>query len=132
MPNSKQTIAVVDDDEFVRKSLGRLLRSAGYEVEAFASAEALLESLTDRRLACLILDIRMPGLNGLELYQQLAANKKQLPTIFISAHQDELVHARTAAPNAMGFLLKPFDSEDLMAAVRAAVNGNEITEETPT
>lgn len=132
MPNSKQTIAVVDDDEFIRKSLGRLLRSAGYQIETFASAEAFLESLPDRRPACLILDIKMPGVSGIELFQELVANKKQPPTIFISAHEEELVCARTGAPNAMGFLLKPFDSDDLMAAVRAAVNGNEIAKETPT
>ena len=132
MPNSKLTIAVVDDDELIRKSLGRLLRSTGYEVETFASAEAFLESLSDRRPACLILDIRMPGLNGIELYRAMVAKKTQPPTIFISAHEEELVRARTDAPNVMGFLLKPFDSEDLMAAVRAAVNGNEIAKGTPT
>ena len=132
MPNSKLTIAVVDDDELIRKSLGRLLRSIGYEVETFASAEAFLESLSDRRPACLILDIRMPGVSGLELYLELVASQELLPIIFVSAHKEELVRARTDAPNAMGFLLKPFDSDDLMAAVRAAVNGNEFAKGTPT
>jgi FixJ family two-component response regulator len=131
MPDSKQVIAIVDDDELVRKSLGRLLRSAGYQAEAFASAEAFLESLSDRCPACLILDIKLPGLSGIDLYQELVVSKKQPPTIFISAHENELVRARDEAPNAAGYLLKPFDSEDLMLALRAAVNGNEISEETP-
>jgi FixJ family two-component response regulator len=132
MPDSKKIIAIVDDDEFIRKSLSRLVRSAGYQVEAFASAEAFLESLSDRRPACLILDKKMPGVSGIELYRALVATNQPPPTIFISAHEEELLRARDEAPNEAGFLLKPFESDDLLLALRAAVNGNEITEETPT
>jgi FixJ family two-component response regulator len=132
MPDSKQIIAIVDDDEFIRKSLSRLVRSAGYPVEAFASAEAFLESLSDRRPACLILDIQLSGLSGVELYRAIVASNKPPSTIFISAHEDELLRVRGEFPNVAGFLLKPFDAEDLMLALRTAVNGNEISEETPT
>ena len=132
MSNSMRIVAIIDDDEFIGKSLGRLLRSAAFHFETFASAEAFLESLPDHQPDCLILDIQMPGLSGIELYRQLADQDKGLPTIFISAHQEQLARARNEAPGEAGYLLKPFDSDELIAAVQMAFNGNQSPEETPT
>ena len=131
MSNSMRIVAIIDDDEFIGKSLGRLLRSATLHYETFASAEAFLESLPDRQPDCLILDIQMPGLSGIELYRQLADHDERRPTIFISAHQDQLARARKEAPGEAGYLLKPFDSDELLAAVQTALNGNQSPEESP-
>jgi FixJ family two-component response regulator len=125
-------VAIVDDDEFIGKSLGRLLRSAAFHFETFASAEAFLEFLPDGQPDCLILDIQLPGLSGIELYRRLSDHDEGLPTIFISAHKDQLTRARKEAPGEAGYLLKPFDSDELIAAVQSALNGNQSPEETPT
>ena len=114
-------ISVVDDDDSVRESLGGLIRSVGFAVKAFASAE---EFLTSDRLPdtdCLILDVRMPGMNGLELQRQLAASHMSIPVIFITAHGDEETRVRALNGGAVDYLLKPFSEEALLNAMDAAL-----------
>ena len=114
-------ISVVDDDDSVRESLGGLIRSVGFAVKAFASAE---EFLTSDRLPdtdCLILDVRMPGMNGLELQRQLAASHMSIPVIFITAHGDEETRVRALNGGAVDYLLKPFSEEALLNAINTAL-----------
>ncbi len=117
-------VFVVDDDASVRVALGRLIRSAGLEVETFVSAEDLLETWPSDSAGCLILDVQLPGLSGLELQSKLAALGSTVPTIFITAHDDP--DARTQALNggAEEFLEKPFDDEDLLGAINTALEAN--------
>ncbi len=117
-------VFVVDDDASVRVAIGRLIRSAGLAVETFASAEDLLETWPSDPSGCLILDVQLPGLSGLELQNELAALGSTVPIIFITAHDDP--DARTQALNggAAGFLEKPFDDGDLFAAIHSAIESN--------
>ena len=114
-------ISVVDDDYSVRESLQCLIRSFGLAVEAFASAEEFLKSdhLPDTR--CLILDVRMPGMNGIELQRRLVASHREIPVIFITAHGDETARSQALRDGAVGYLLKPFTEEALLNAMRAAL-----------
>ena len=116
-------ISVVDDDESVRRALGNLLSSVGYQVELFASAEEFLNAGHLHDTDCLILDVRMPGMSGLELQQRLAATNYLIPIIFITAHaSDEEARRRALEAGALDFLLKPFSEESLLNAVRAAMH----------
>ena len=114
-------ISVIDDDDSVRESLQCLIRSFGFAVEAFASAEEFLKSdhLPDTR--CLILDVRMPGMNGIELQRRLVASHREIPVIFITAHGDETARSQALRDGAVGYLLKPFTEEALLNAMRAAL-----------
>jgi FixJ family two-component response regulator len=114
-------ISVVDDDDSVRESLGGLIRSVGFAVKVFASAEEFLNSDHLRNTDCLILDVRMPGMNGLELQRQLAASYCKIPIIFITAHGDEEVRSRALNGGAVDYLLKPFSEEALLNAIDAAL-----------
>jgi FixJ family two-component response regulator len=114
-------ISVVDDDDSVRESLGGLIRSVGFAVKVFASAEEFLNSDHLRNTDCLILDVRMPGMNGLELQRQLAASYSKIPVIFITAHGEEEVRARALNGGAVDYLLKPFSEEALLNAIDAAL-----------
>lgn len=116
-------ISVVDDDVSVRRALGNLISSVGYQVELFASAEEFLNSGHLHDTDCLILDVRMPGLSGLELQQRLAATHYLIPIIFITAHaSDEEARRRALEAGALDFLLKPFSEESLLNSVRAAIH----------
>ena len=114
-------ISVVDDDDSVRESLRGLIRSVGFAVKVFASAEEFLNSDHLRNTHCLILDVRMPGMNGLELQRQLAASDRKIPVIFITAHGDEEVRSRALNGGAVDYLLKPFSEEALLNAIDAAL-----------
>ncbi len=114
-------ISIVDDDASNREAVSTLLSSAGFTVETFASAEDFLASGHLHQTRCLILDLRMPGMNGLELQQQLAAAKYRIPIIFITAQNDEAVRTRALQAGAIGFLPKPFREEALLVAVRVAL-----------
>jgi len=114
-------IYVVDDDESVRKSLRRLLRSMGYEVESFASGAQLLARLPLVSDGIVILDLRMPVLNGLDVQRELRARGASAPVIFITAHEDEEAHETAMACGAIGFVRKPFDESVLMVLVEHAV-----------
>ncbi len=117
-------VFVVDDDASVRVALGRLMRSAGLEVETFASAEDLLEAWPSGPSGCLILDVQLPGLSGLELQSKLAALGSTVPIIFITAHDDPDGRTQALNDGAAGFLEKPFDDEALLAAIHTALEAN--------
>ena len=114
-------VAIVDDDELLRSALQGLLKSAGLPARSFASAEEFLDSGQQGHPACLIADIRMPGMSGLELQAKLNAEHCRIPTIFITAHGDEKMRMQALRAGAVEFLPKPFDDEVLLASVRAAL-----------
>jgi FixJ family two-component response regulator len=114
-------ISIVDDDESVREALKSLLKSVGFKAEAFASAEEFLNSGHLNGTACLILDVRMPGMSGVELQDRLTASHEEVPIVFISAHADEEARARSLECGAVDFLQKPFSDEALLNAINAAV-----------
>lgn len=116
-----QKISIVDDDESVREALKSLLKSVGFMAVAFASAEEFLNSGHLPATVCLILDVRMPGMSGIELQDRLTASHGGLPIVFISAHADEDARARALASGAVDFLQKPFSEEALLNAIDAAV-----------
>ena len=116
-------ISVVDDDHSVRESLARLIRSVGFSVQVFGSAEEFLSAGQGREADCLILDIRMPGMNGLELQRELSATDRDLPVIFITAHaSDEEVRARAIGAGAVDYLLKPLKEEEVLKAIDMALS----------
>lgn len=114
-------VVVVDDDEAFRSALGRLLKSAGFPVQSFASAEDFLKSGQQQVTGCLITDIRMPGMSGLELQAKLNSDRCSIPTIFITAHGDERMRLQAMRGGAVKFLSKTFDGETLLEAVRVAL-----------
>ena len=114
-------ISVVDDDDSVRESLSGLIRSVGFGVMVFASAEEFLNSSHLSDTNCLILDVRMPGMNGLELQRRLAASHRSIPVIFITAHGDEEARVRALNGGAVEYLLKPFSEEALLKAIDTAL-----------
>ena len=115
-------VAIVDDDELVRSALEGFLRAAGFRARAFASAEEFLESGEQYQTACLIVDVRMPGMSGLELQARLNADRVNIPTIFITAHGDTRTRMQALNAGAIEFLAKPFDHDALLANVRSALN----------
>ncbi|MEA2660324.1 MAG: hypothetical protein QOF64_3189 [Candidatus Binatota bacterium] len=114
-------ISVVDDDESVRESLSGLIRSVGFGVMVFASAEEFLGSTRLLDTDCLILDVRMPGMSGIDLQRQLAASHTSIPVIFITAHGDEEARVRALNGGAVDYLLKPFSEEALLKAIDTAL-----------
>ncbi len=114
-------IAIVDDDDALRNSLDNLLRSVGFRTQDFSSAEAFLHANQAHETACLILDVRMPGINGLELQRQLEAVGWRIPIIFVTAHADDNARARALAAGAVAFLYKPCREEELLNAIDAAL-----------
>ena len=118
---SLPVISVVDDDESIRQSLGGLMRSVGFGVKVFSSAEEFLNSGDPRNTGCLILDVRMPGMDGFELQRRLEASQYEIPVIFITAHGDEELRRRALIAGAVDYLLKPFTEEALLNAVQAAL-----------
>jgi FixJ family two-component response regulator len=121
MHRNSSFVAVVDDDELMRSALQGLLKEAGFSVSAFASAEEFLSSDQHRQAACLIADIRMPGMSGLDLQARLNAEQIKVPTIFITAHGDARMRMQALRAGAVEFLTKPFDDEVLVDRVRAAL-----------
>src|SRR5690242_10122922 len=114
-------VAIVDDDDLMRSALQGLLRAVGLPAQAFASAEEFLKSGQQHQAACLITDIRMPGISGLELQARLNAEHCRIPTIFITAHDDGQMRMRALRAGAVEFLAKPFNDEALLETVRAAL-----------
>ena len=121
--NPKPLIAVVDDDSSLRESTQLLLRSAGYRSEVFASAREFLDSPRIEETACLILDVRMPGMDGLELQRFLNEAQRQIPIIFITARASENEEQRARKAGAVDFLRKPVNEEKLLGAIQTALNG---------
>ena len=120
MPNTP-VIAIVDDDQSVREALTSLVRSLGYAAIAFERAEDLLKSERRRSVACVIADVQMPGMTGLELYDRLSASAKPSPTVLITAYPDDGARERALAAGVVGYLSKPFDEQDLLGCVRSAL-----------
>src|ERR1700675_4149838 len=114
-------VAIVDDDDSMRSALQGLLQSAEFSARAFASAEEFLKSGQQHQISCLIADIRMPGMSGLELQAQLNAERCRIPIIFITAHGDAKMRLQALRAGAVEFLSKPFDEEVLLESVRAAL-----------
>jgi FixJ family two-component response regulator len=114
-------ISIVDDDESIREAIQSLLRSVGFRTKTFASAEQFLQSDQIENTACLILDVRMPGMSGLELQRRLIATQCRIPIVFVTAHGDEEVRSRALQEGAVEFLLKPFSEEALLNAIQVAL-----------
>ena len=116
----KRMVALVEDDDSYRVAVQRLLKSAGFSVQSFATAEDFLRSGRQLETGCLITDIRMPGMSGLDLQARLNADHCLIPTIFITAHGDEDMRLQAMRGGAVKFMVKPFDGEILLESVRAA------------
>jgi FixJ family two-component response regulator len=120
-------IAIVDDDEFFRASMEELMESHGYSVEAFPSAADFLASRRLDEIACLIADIHMPAMTGLELYVRLIEAGRKIPTILVTAYPDETTRTRALKNGVVCYLSKPFNDNDLMDCLRNAVAGRPAT-----
>jgi FixJ family two-component response regulator len=118
MSDSSATVYVVDDDSSMREALSSLIRSIGMRVLTFASAQEFLEFEVNESPACLVLDVRLPGLSGLDLQRELATSQRRLPIIFITGHGDIPMSVRAMKAGASEFLPKPFREEDLLDAIR--------------
>ncbi len=124
MASTQSLISIVDDDPSVRRAVRRLVRLAGYATETFASGRDFLDSSAVGRTACLILDIQLGGMTGLELQERLVVTHRAMPIIFIAAYHDALTRDRIARSGAAAYLRKPFDERDLLDAIRAVVDAN--------
>ena len=114
-------ISIVDDDDFFRNSLDNLIRSVGFRVQGFSSAGAFLDSDQVRDTACLILDVRMPGMSGLELQRQIVTANWRIPIIFVTSYADGDEKVQALEAGAVDYLYKPFREEDLINAIDAAL-----------
>ena len=121
MSNPEQIVFVIDDDESMREALKSLIRSVGLSVETFASAHEFLESRRPDIPACLILDVRMPGLSGLDLQRDLTEANIHIPIIFITGHGDIPMSVRAMKAGAVEFLTKPFRDQELLDAIQQAL-----------
>ena len=117
-------IATVDDDRRVRESVQSVLESAGYEAITFESAEAFLLSGALLIVSCVIADVRLPGMGGIELQRRIRRENATLPVIFITAHDDEAIRRQALRDGAAAFLVKPFDGDDLLERVARATKGD--------
>ena len=117
----RQIVAVVDDDLSVGRAVGRLLKTAGFDATAFRSAQEFLGDSCRADVACLIVDLKMPGMDGLELQARMNTSGSSVPTVFITAHEDPASEAQALAGGALAFLHKPFDDTTLLEAVQRAL-----------
>jgi FixJ family two-component response regulator len=123
MPNIP-LISIVDDDDSLRGSLDNLIRSAGLRAQGFSSAEAFISLNQAHETACLIVDVRMPGMSGFELQRLMAAANSRLPIIFVSAHADDDPRTQALEAGAVAFLYKPFYEEELLNAINTALKNS--------
>ena len=120
-------ISVVDDDIWVRESLDSLIRSVGHEVTVFTSAEEFLNSPQACEAECLILDVLLPGMSGIELHRHLLGRNCKLPVVFITAHaSDDRARSEAASDLTVAYLTKPFSEDELLGAVEAALKWNSV------
>ncbi len=126
LPEKAYTVFVVDDDESVRKALRRLLRANGFEVMTFGSAEDFLDSGQVQTGGCLVLDIKLSGMSGLDLFEKLASSGSNYPVIFITAHDNPQWREIAMGMGAAAYLRKPFDEQALCDAVNAACSRFEV------
>ena len=124
MIESGPTVCVVDDDPSVCKALSRMIKSAGYKVKTYGSAQEFLDDNDNEQPALLVLDVRMPGMNGLDLQNHLAASGHAIPIVFITAHENGMAKTTAMAAGAVAFFQKPFDEKDLLGAIYKALNLN--------
>jgi len=117
----KPLVAVVDDDKSIRNATRDLLRSAGFSAATFEDAESFLASASRATAACLVADMRMPGMTGLELYEALVASGDGIPTVLITAHPEEMTQSRAREAGITCYLSKPFAPDDLLGCVREAL-----------
>ena len=122
---STALIAIVDDDHSVREALTSLVRSLGYVAVAFECAEDLLKSKRRRGVSCLIADVQMPGMTGVELHNRLVASGEPIPTVLITAFPDERSRERALQAGVIGYLTKPFSEDDLLACIRSTLGRRE-------
>jgi FixJ family two-component response regulator len=127
MSAERPTVFVVDDDRAVRESLRRLLTSVGMTVEVFPTAQAFLAARRAEAPGCLVLDVRLPGLSGLDLQRELASTNATLPIIFLTGHGDIPMSVRAMKAGAIEFLTKPFREQDLLDAIRQAFERDRAT-----
>src|SRR4051794_6342706 len=127
---TKTLISIVDDDQGFREALTGLIRSHGYRARAFSSATAFLASRSIRNTSCLITDIHMPGMTGVELYSRLVESGHGIPTILVTAYPDDGVRARALSAGVICYLSKPFVADELLACIRAALGRANPGEET--
>ena len=121
-PMPDVVIRIVDDDAAIRRALARLVESMGMRAETFASPEALLAHDLDEAAGCLLIDVKLPGMDGFELHQRIVADGRKTPVIFITAHPHRSARSRAEQADAVAFLEKPFDDEMLLAAIRTALD----------
>jgi FixJ family two-component response regulator len=114
-------ISIVDDDPSVGEAIANLLRAAGFSARAYCCAEDFLQSPRRRRTACLIADLRMPGMTGLELHRHLMQSDRPIPTVLITAHADESLRAQALRAGVVCYLTKPFHEDDLLGCIRSAL-----------
>jgi FixJ family two-component response regulator len=129
MSEPKAIVFVVDDDASVREGLGSLIRSAGLKVETFASAQEFLASSRAEAPSCLVLDVRLPGLSGLDLQKRMAEVNIEIPIVFITGHGDVPTSVRAMKAGAVEFLTKPFRDRDLLDAIQQAIRRDRIARE---
>lgn len=120
-PADDQTVFVVDDDAAVRDALGWLIKSVGLKVETFGSAQEFLEKLNPKRAGCVVLDVRMPGMSGLELQERLTQDKVTLPVIIVTGHGDVPMAVRAVKSGAFDFIEKPFNDQVLLDRIQQAL-----------
>ena len=126
MPEPKAIVFVVDDDDSIRESLGSLIRSAGLRVETFASAQQFLANPRPDQPSCLVLDVRLPGLSGLDLQKRLSEINIEIPIIFITGHGNIPMSVRAMKAGAVEFLTKPFPDEDLLNAIQESLERDDF------
>jgi FixJ family two-component response regulator len=117
-----KTVAIVDDDRGMRVSVERLLNAYGFATKTFASAEAVLESMAEADIGCLVLDINLGGMSGVELYRRLVSCDAAVPTVFITAIDDETTHEEAFKSGCVAYLRKPFPGRSLVDAIKAAMD----------
>jgi len=129
MPENNPVVYVVDDDPSIRDALDSLIRSVGFRAQTFASAQDFLRSVRPDALGCLVLDVRLPGLSGLDLQRELARVDIRIPIIFITGHGDIPMSVSAMKAGAVEFLTKPFRDQDLLDAIQAAVERDRASQE---
>jgi FixJ family two-component response regulator len=129
--SDKFIVMIVDDDESIRRAARRLVRSFGFAVETYTSAEDFLASDRLNATACLVLDVQMPGLNGLELQSRLIAEGCEIPIVFITAYNDESARDQALRAGAVGYLVKPFEEADLLNGINLALQRQEGAHRSP-
>jgi FixJ family two-component response regulator len=125
LPESNAIVFVVDDDLSVRQGLERLLRAVGWKVETFASAQEFLARRKENIPSCLVLDVRLPGLSGLDLQKRIMEANREIPIVFITGHKDVPTSVRAMKAGAVEFLVKPFSEQDLLDAIEQAIKRDE-------